>query len=40
MKQEARISARVLTVYEKESGTSIYNFLKHQPDMVEKKYKH
>ena len=39
-RKEARISTRVLTIYEKGSTTSIYNFLKHQPDMVEKKYKH
>ena len=39
-RKEARISTRVLTIYEKGSTTSIYNFLKHQPDMVEKKYKY
>ena len=39
-RKEARISARVLTIYKKASTTNMHNFLKHQPNVAENKYKH
>ena len=38
--KETRISPRVLTIYKKDSITSLCSFFKHQADIAEKKYTH